>query len=50
MQILWHFPQTQNKSFKPQYDHIQWINNKEDFEKWCSGKQDTLLLMLECEN
>ena len=31
MQILWHFPQTQNKSFKPQYDRIQWINNKEDF-------------------
>ena len=37
MQILWHFPQTQNKSFKPQYDRIKWINNKEDFEKWCSG-------------
>ena len=38
MQILWHYPQTQTKSFKPQYDYIQWINNEEDFVKWCSGE------------
>ena len=38
MQILWHFPNTKNQSFKPKYDKIQWLNNPEDFEKWCSGK------------
>ena len=37
MQILWHFPHTSYKSFKPQYDKIEWLNNPEDFEKWCKG-------------
>ena len=38
MQILWHFPHTQNQSFKKQYDHISWRNNEKDFEKWCKGE------------
>jgi len=38
MQILWHFPKTIRKSFKPKYDHIQWRNNEAEFEKWCAGK------------
>lgn len=38
MQILWHFPHTVSKSFKPQYEGIQWRNNQEEFEKWCAGK------------
>ena len=38
MQILWHFPYTVSKSFKPQYEAIQWRNNQEEFEKWCAGK------------
>lgn len=37
MQILWHYPQTTQSSFKPQYDRILWKNNEEEFEKWCSG-------------
>ena len=37
MQILWHFPHTSHKSFKPQYDRIEWLNNPMDFEKWCKG-------------
>lgn len=37
MQILWHFPHTSTKSFKPQYDDIQWENNDIKFQKWCSG-------------
>ena len=37
MQILWHFPHTSYKSFKPQYDKIEWLNNPADFEKWCKG-------------
>ncbi|MFY7670086.1 cryptochrome/photolyase family protein [Tenacibaculum sp. MEBiC06402] len=38
MQILWHFPHTVTKAFKPQYDNIKWRNNKDEFDKWCSGK------------
>ena len=38
MQILWHFPHTENKSFKPQYDHIEWRNNPEEFKRWCDGE------------
>ena len=37
MQILWHFPYTQDKSFKPKYDNIRWINNIDEFQKWCEG-------------
>lgn len=38
MQILWHFPHTVNKSFKPKYDEIQWENNQTLFQQWCEGK------------
>lgn len=38
MQILWHFPHTISKSFKPQYDAIVWENDEEKFKKWCQGK------------
>lgn len=38
MQILWHFPHTVTKAFKPKYDTIEWRNNKDDFKKWCEGK------------
>ncbi len=38
MQILWHFPETVNNSFKKKYDRIEWRNNKAEFEKWKEGK------------
>lgn len=38
MQILWHFPHTSKKAFKPKYDRILWRNNKEEFKKWCRGE------------
>ncbi|MEZ4797667.1 MAG: deoxyribodipyrimidine photo-lyase [Flavobacteriaceae bacterium] len=38
MQILWHFPHTVTNSFKPQYDAIQWRNNKDEFRAWSEGK------------
>jgi deoxyribodipyrimidine photo-lyase len=38
MQILWHFPHTNNKSFKEKYDRIEWNNNEDDFKNWCEGK------------
>ncbi|MEL6810370.1 MAG: deoxyribodipyrimidine photo-lyase [Bacteroidota bacterium] len=37
MQILWHFPHTQTKAFKPKYDRIVWRNREEDFERWKNG-------------
>jgi len=37
MQILWHFPHTITKSFKPAYDGISWRNNLTEFEKWKNG-------------
>ncbi len=37
--ILWHFPQVaEGKSFKAQYDFIQWRNNEQEFKAWCEGK------------
>ena len=38
MQILYHYPHTVDKAFKPKYDKIKWRNNEEEFEKWKSGK------------
>ena len=38
MQILWHFPNTISDSFKPKYDRIEWLNNENDFQKWCLGQ------------
>lgn len=38
MQILWHFPHTVHKAFKPKYDRIPWRNNEEEFEKWKNGE------------
>ncbi len=38
MQILWHFPHTIDKAFKPKYDRIEWRNNEEEFEKWKNGQ------------
>jgi deoxyribodipyrimidine photo-lyase len=38
MQILWHFPHTVDKSFKPVYDNIIWKNDEAKFVKWCEGK------------
>jgi len=37
MQIMWHFPNTTQESFKPKYDRIEWLNKKDDFDKWCNG-------------
>ncbi len=37
MQILWHYPHTVHQSFKPQYDRIQWRNNRDEFDRWKNG-------------
>jgi deoxyribodipyrimidine photo-lyase len=36
--ILWHFPQTVNHAYKPDFDKIDWRNNEQEFEAWCKGE------------
>ncbi|WP_425236814.1 cryptochrome/photolyase family protein [Ulvibacterium sp.] len=38
MQILWHYPTTVTKAFKPKYDRIAWRNEEKEFEKWKKGE------------
>jgi deoxyribodipyrimidine photo-lyase len=38
MQILYHFPHVAEKSFRPEYDKIEWVNNEDHFARWCEGK------------
>lgn len=38
MQILWHFPQVEKNSFRPQFENIAWRNNKSEFELWKNGE------------
>lgn len=37
MQILYHFPKVVSHSFKTKYDFIQWRNDEQEFELWCTG-------------
>ena len=36
--ILYHYPETQDRAFKPKYDRIQWRNDEDEFEKWKKGE------------
>ncbi len=38
MQILYHFPQVEKTSFRPEYEKVEWRKSKSDFEKWCRGE------------
>lgn len=38
MMILWHFPHAATRSFKKEYDQINWQNNEAHFKKWCNGE------------
>ena len=39
MNILFHFPHINcGKSFRKEYDRIEWRNNEEEFSKWCKGQ------------
>lgn len=37
MHIVYHFPKVVHENFRSKYNGIQWRNNEEEFEKWCSG-------------
>lgn len=38
MCILYHFPEVVENNFHKKYDAVKWRNNKNDFEKWKTGK------------
>lgn len=38
MQILWHYPHTVTKAFRPKYNNIKWRYSDTDFKAWCEGK------------
>jgi deoxyribodipyrimidine photo-lyase len=38
MQILFHFPHVVTENFRSKYDHVEWLNNSQDFEHWCRGE------------
>ncbi|WP_116788020.1 cryptochrome/photolyase family protein [Flavobacterium psychrotrophum] len=38
MQILWHYPHTVTKAFRPDYDNIKWRYSEKEFTAWCEGK------------
>ena len=38
IQILFHFPHTSTKSFKPKYDKIVWLDDPKSFDAWKNGE------------
>jgi deoxyribodipyrimidine photo-lyase len=38
MMVLYHFPETTDHAFRPEFDRVQWINNEEQFAAWCRGE------------
>ncbi|NCF68635.1 MAG: deoxyribodipyrimidine photo-lyase [Chloroflexi bacterium] len=36
--ILYHFPHVRQRSFRSQYDGINWDNDTQAFEAWCQGR------------
>ncbi len=36
--ILYHFPHSTEKAFRPAYDQIPWRSAPEEFERWCKGQ------------
>jgi deoxyribodipyrimidine photo-lyase len=37
-QILYHFPQVVEHSFRPEFDQVAWRDSEEDFQRWCAGE------------
>lgn len=36
--IMAHFPHAMTSAFRAKYEHVQWRDSEEDFQKWCEGK------------
>ena len=37
-QILWHNPHVLNRSFRPEFDAVRWVDDEERFRAWCEGR------------
>jgi deoxyribodipyrimidine photo-lyase len=37
-QVLWHNPHAKTRSFKPDYDAVQWRYAPDEFALWCAGQ------------
>lgn len=37
MMILFHFPQVASRPFNLEYEHMVWLNQEDQFERWCNG-------------
>ncbi|MFT4661314.1 MAG: deoxyribodipyrimidine photo-lyase [Patiriisocius sp.] len=37
MQIIYHFPESAHRNFRPKYDLIVWRNNEDEFKLWSEG-------------
>ncbi|PIS11106.1 MAG: deoxyribodipyrimidine photolyase [Bdellovibrio sp. CG10_big_fil_rev_8_21_14_0_10_47_8] len=38
MQILFHFPEVEKKSFRPEYETMAWRKSSSEFQRWCDGQ------------
>lgn len=38
MQMLYHYPKTATEPFDPRYQKVPWRNDRQEFERWCSGE------------
>ena len=38
MHVLYHFPHVLQRSFRPEYDKIEWRNREDEFAAWCNGR------------
>lgn len=37
IQILYHFPHVETSSFRPQYEKVEWRENRSEFNRWSEG-------------
>lgn len=38
IQVLWHFPNVENESFRTVYEKVKWRNSPMEFKKWSEGQ------------
>jgi len=38
LQVLHNFPHVVKGAFRPEYDRLQWSDNREHFQAWCDGR------------
>ncbi|KAA3438241.1 cryptochrome/photolyase family protein [Rufibacter hautae] len=37
MMILFHFPHVSGRPYNLEYEHMAWLNQEDQFERWCNG-------------